>query len=223
MALTDYTATTWKDDEAGGTDITAARLNNIEQGITKLYGNLPNYQVSAIDATKSTEGAAIRKPCILHVYKDGQATAGNLEGIWLANGDGTLTPLIDKASTSTLTYDAKTGEYSNVGAWWDAHRDGRVYGVKFPKYTYSHDYAGAKTRDNTGLRCGASTDSTAGEDDYQRLNAFRVIERHHRRRRQPTHHRHRRRRPIQTRRQQRRRLRHDMRRILSHRRNRRAP
>ena len=71
-------------------------------------------------------------------------------------------------------YDNAKGEYGNVAAYMAAHTDGRVYGVKFPKYTYSNTPTGVKTRDNANLAIEISTNDKAGRDDYAPLNAFRV-------------------------------------------------
>lgn len=73
-------------------------------------------------------------------------------------------------------YDTVSGEYTNLRAYWDQHRDGKVYGVQFPKYTFSTSPEGVKTRDNAGLVAEISTNITAGRDDYATLNAFRVFD-----------------------------------------------
>lgn len=71
-------------------------------------------------------------------------------------------------------YDTAKGEYGNLAAYFTAHTDGKVYGVKFPKYTYSNTPTGVKTRDNANLTIEISTNDKAGRDDYAALNAFRV-------------------------------------------------
>lgn len=71
-------------------------------------------------------------------------------------------------------YDGTKGEYGNIAAYFAAHKDGKVYGVKFPKYTYSNTPTGVKTRDNANLAIEISTNDKAGRDDYAPLNAFRV-------------------------------------------------
>lgn len=71
-------------------------------------------------------------------------------------------------------YDAAKGEYGNIASYYLAHKDGKVYGVKFPKYTYSNTPTGVKTRDNANLTIEISTNDNAGRDDYAPLNAFRV-------------------------------------------------
>ena len=80
------------------------------------------------------------------------------------------------SNAATLAYDSSQGEYTNVAAWWHAYRDGRVYGAKFPKFSYSNSPAGTKTRDNANLKIELSTNTMAGRDDYCSLNAFRVLE-----------------------------------------------
>lgn len=71
-------------------------------------------------------------------------------------------------------YDSTKGEYGNLAAYFTAHKDGKVYGAKFPKYTYSNTPTGVKTRDNANLTIEISTNDKAGRDDYSALNAFRV-------------------------------------------------
>ena len=70
-------------------------------------------------------------------------------------------------------YDSTKGEYGNLASYFTAHKDGKVYGVKFPKYTYSNTPTGVKTRDNANLTIEISTNDKAGRDDYSALNAFR--------------------------------------------------
>lgn len=71
-------------------------------------------------------------------------------------------------------YDGAKGEYGNIAAYFAAHKDGKVYGVRFPKYTYSNTPTGVKTRDNANLTIEISTNAKAGRDDYAALPAFRT-------------------------------------------------
>ena len=71
-------------------------------------------------------------------------------------------------------YDSTKGENGNLAAYFTAHKDCKVYGAKFPKYTYSNTPTGVKTRDNANLTIEISTNDKAGRDDYSALNAFRV-------------------------------------------------
>lgn len=71
-------------------------------------------------------------------------------------------------------YDSTKGEYGNLASYFTAHKDGKVYGVKFPKYTYSNTPTGVKARDNANLTIEISTNDKAGRDDYAALPAFRV-------------------------------------------------
>ena len=73
-----------------------------------------------------------------------------------------------------FSYDSTKGEYGNIAAYFTAHTDGKIYGVKFPKYTYSNTPVGVKTRDNANLTIEISTNDKAGRDDYAALPAFRV-------------------------------------------------
>lgn len=72
-------------------------------------------------------------------------------------------------------YDGTSGEYDNLAEWWNLNRDGKVYGVDIPEYTYSNSPSGIKTHDNVGLVIEPSTQTVAGRDDYAKLNAFRVV------------------------------------------------
>ena len=60
-------------------------------------------------------------------------------------------------------YDSTKGEYGNIASYYLAHKDGKVYGAKFPKYTYSNTPTGVKTRDNANLTIEISTNDKAGE------------------------------------------------------------
>ena len=80
----------------------------------------------------------------------------------------------DATGGAAFEYDTSAGEYGNLAAYFDAHRDGKVYGVRFPKWTYSNTPSGTKTRDNANLAIEVSTNDKAGRDDYSGLNAFRV-------------------------------------------------
>lgn len=73
-----------------------------------------------------------------------------------------------------FSYDSTKGEYGNIAAYFTAHTDGKIYGAKFPKYTYSNTPTGVKTRDNANLTIEISTNDKAGRDDYAALPAFRV-------------------------------------------------
>ena len=73
---------------------------------------------------------------------------------------------VHKASANPVAiaphYDGTKGEYDNLGEWFSLRRDGKVYGVDIPEYTYSNDPKGIKTRDNVGLVCQPATNTTAG-------------------------------------------------------------
>lgn len=83
---------------------------------------------------------------------------------------------VHKASANPVAiaphYDGTKGEYDNLAEWFSLRRDGRVFGADIPQFDYSNDPKGIKTRDNAGLVCQAATNTTAGRDDYAKLNAF---------------------------------------------------
>ncbi len=75
-----------------------------------------------------------------------------------------------------FNYDGAKHVVSNVREYFDAHRDGRTYGVRFPLYSFSNSPDGVKVGDNAGLTVVPSTNYRAGRDDYAGLSAFRVFD-----------------------------------------------
>ncbi|MBH0364325.1 hypothetical protein [Bifidobacterium longum] len=75
-----------------------------------------------------------------------------------------------------FAYDSAKHVVSNVREYFDAHRDGRTYGVRFPLYSFSNSPDGVKVGDNAGLTVVPSTNYRAGRDDYACLSAFRVFD-----------------------------------------------
>ena len=75
-----------------------------------------------------------------------------------------------------FAYDSAKHVVSNVREYFDAHRDGRTYGVRFPLYSFSNSPDGVKVGDNAGLTVVPSTNYRAGRDDYAGLSAFRVFD-----------------------------------------------
>lgn len=73
-------------------------------------------------------------------------------------------------------YDGATGRYDNLGRWHAWRRDGRIFTVKIPLYSYTNSTACIKADDNYGLVCEPSTNSYAGRDDYARYHAFEAID-----------------------------------------------
>ena len=73
---------------------------------------------------------------------------------------------------TTFHYDESKHEYANVKEFYSQHRSGRIYGVQFPRYSFSHVPTGVKTHDNANLSVTVSTAANAGRDDYAYLNAF---------------------------------------------------
>lgn len=64
------------------------------------------------------------------------------------------------------------GAYSNIGDYFKAHRDGRIFTVKVPLYEYTSGIDCIKDDANSSLVCEPSTNSYAGRDDYRTLIAF---------------------------------------------------
>ena len=75
-----------------------------------------------------------------------------------------------------FAYDSAKHVVSNVREYFDAHRDGRTYGVRFPLYSFSNSPDGVKVGDNAGLTVVPSSNYRAGRDDYACLSAFRVFD-----------------------------------------------
>ena len=73
---------------------------------------------------------------------------------------------------TTFHYDDAKHEYANVREYYTQHRSGRIYGVQFPRYSFSRVPTGVKTHDNANLSVTVSTAANAGRDDYAYLNAF---------------------------------------------------
>lgn len=58
---------------------------------------------------------------------------------------------------TTFHYDESKHEYANVKEFYSQHRSGRIYGVQFPRYSFSHVPTGVKTHDNANLSVTVST------------------------------------------------------------------
>lgn len=69
-------------------------------------------------------------------------------------------------------YDSTSGKYDNIGDWMALHDDGLVYGVRIPKYSYSPVTTAIKTDANAGKVLEASTDTSAGQNDYLGIGLF---------------------------------------------------
>ena len=67
------------------------------------------------------------------------------------------------------------GEYSNLGLYFAAKRDGLIYQVKVPKYDYSTGIDCIKAGANAGLTCEPSTNTSAGTDDYAGKGPFNIL------------------------------------------------
>lgn len=63
-------------------------------------------------------------------------------------------------------------EYDNLGAWIASLSDGKVYGVRLPKFTSNPSPDGEKTDANKGLVVAPSTNELKGTNDYLDIAAF---------------------------------------------------
>ena len=71
-----------------------------------------------------------------------------------------------------LHYDEVKGEYTNIEEYFYAHRDGKSYGVSYPKYGSDSSITCTKLGANAGLVMEPSTATTQGRDDYSSINCF---------------------------------------------------
>lgn len=79
------------------------------------------------------------------------------------------------ADLALLRYNEETGRYDGVGDWLNYRRDGLIYGIKIPKYSFSNAVTATKTGANAGLVLEASTETHAGRNDYQGKALFECI------------------------------------------------
>ena len=75
-----------------------------------------------------------------------------------------------------MHYDKVLGEYVNVGKYWDAYRDGKIYTTEFNNYEVSPSPTGTKKDANAGLVAVPSTNLVAGQDDYANIGLFKPVE-----------------------------------------------
>lgn len=74
--------------------------------------------------------------------------------------------LISNPAAAKPHYNASTGRYDNLGEWLALMADGLVYGVQVPRYAYSPVTSAIKTGANAGLVLTESTETSAGQNDY---------------------------------------------------------
>ncbi len=73
-------------------------------------------------------------------------------------------------------YDNALGEYVNLGNFWNAFKNGKIYTTEFYQYNVSPSSAGAKKDSNVGLICEPSTDTFKGRNDYEKIGLFMSID-----------------------------------------------
>lgn len=93
--------------------------------------------------------------------KEAFVKAGTLEKMFRR-----YTQLVTNPSAVKPHYNAETGRYDNLGDWLALQLDGLVYGVQEPLYDYSPVTTAIKTDANAGLVLEASSESSAGRNDY---------------------------------------------------------
>lgn len=136
------------------------RANSIEELRSYLQSNPIKvwYQL----ATPTTEG--IELPIIPSYYPytnawhDSEVEASDLT--WFIN-----------------TY-ARNSEYTDefLQKFFALQRTGKVYTVKFPLWNTSQSPVGEKLHHNVGLTCTPSTDTVAGQDDYESIPLFKTYD-----------------------------------------------
>ena len=91
--------------------------------------------------------------------------------------DGHATRLVKlESNDEPMHYDKVLGEYVNVGKYWDAYRDGKIYTTEFYTYETSPSPTGVKKDSNLGLVAEPSTNLIAGRDDYANIGLFKPVE-----------------------------------------------
>nr|WP_321303333.1 hypothetical protein [uncultured Trichococcus sp.] len=81
-----------------------------------------------------------------------------------------------ESNDEPMHYDKVLGEYVNVGKYWDAYRDGKIYTTEFNNYEVSPSPTGTKKDANAGLVAVPSTNLVAGQDDYANIGLFKPVE-----------------------------------------------
>ena len=81
-----------------------------------------------------------------------------------------------ESNDEPMHYDKALGEYVNVGKYWDAYRDGKIYTTEFNNYEVSPSPTGTKKDANAGLVAVPSTNLVAGQDDYANIGLFKPVE-----------------------------------------------
>ena len=81
-----------------------------------------------------------------------------------------------ESNDEPMHYDKTLGEYVNVGKYWDAYRDGKMYTTEFNNYEVSPSPTGTKKDANAGLVAVPSTNLVAGQDDYANIGLFKPVE-----------------------------------------------
>ncbi|NCB66834.1 MAG: hypothetical protein EOM48_11815, partial [Bacilli bacterium] len=130
-------------------------------GVTKLQVGLGNVDNTS-DADKPVSTA--------------QQTALNLKADKTTT-DGHATRITKlESNDEPMHYDKVLGEYTNVGKYWDAYRDGKIYTTEFNNYEVSPSPSGTKKDANAGLVAVPSTNLVAGQDDYANIGLFKPVE-----------------------------------------------
>lgn len=81
-----------------------------------------------------------------------------------------------ESNDEPMHYDKVLGEYVNVGKYWEAYRDGKIYTTEFNNYEVSPSPTGTKKDANAGLVAVPSTNLVAGQDDYANIGLFKPVE-----------------------------------------------
>ncbi len=76
---------------------------------------------------------------------------------------------------SKIYFNEKTQRYEGIGEWLNSRRDGLIYGVKIPKYSFSTTTTATKIGANANLILEPSTETSAGRNDYENIVLFECI------------------------------------------------
>lgn len=109
-----------------------------------------------------------------HTRAEADHTRAEADSAIVTTFDGRVTKL--ESNDEPMHYDKVLGEYTNVGKYWDAYRNGKIYTTEFNNYEVSPSPTGTKKDANTGLVAVPSTNLVAGQDDYANIGIFKPVE-----------------------------------------------
>ena len=101
------------------------------------------------------------------------ASLGRGSYVMIDNGDETenfkfdLGTALQREAELPDLYDSASGRYVGIGQWMQSQRNGKIYGVRIPKYSASQGTACTKVGANAGLTITPATATDPGSDGYK--------------------------------------------------------